>query len=97
MLVGVEASVSAASFAGCRLEACTTMLVSSASLRYIGLCNPTTGVSQRLTKVMRGYRPRERSEGQVCGCPCEAPTADAVGISREPGTRMPRAYASGWI
>jgi len=32
---------------------------------------------------MRGYRPRERSEAQLRSCLGEAPTADAVGISKE--------------
>jgi hypothetical protein len=65
--------------------------------RYIRSINPTTGVSQWLTEGLRGYRLRERSEAQLPGCLGEAPTADAVGISKEAGRRVPLAYPIGWI
>jgi len=32
----------------------------------------------------------------ITGCLGEAPTADAVGLSKEAGHRVPLAYASGW-
>ena len=37
------------------------------------------------------------AEAQLPGCLGEAPTADAVGISKEAGRRVPLAHASGWI
>jgi hypothetical protein len=50
-----------------------------------------------LTKGLRGYRLRERLEAQFPGCLGEAPTADALGISKEAGRHVPLAYASGCI
>jgi hypothetical protein len=52
-------------------------------------------MSQWLTQALAGYRPRERSEAQLRSCLGEAPTADAIGISKRPG-RVPLAPVVGF-